>query len=140
MSVASTLRQLPLRLTAGAFILDSGLQKWSAGEETAQALHGTAAGPYPMITRVDPPTFVRALAVTEVGLGAALILPAVPALLAGLGLTAFSAGLLGLYLRTPGMREVGSLRPSRQGLVFAKDVWLLGIGTGLVIDELTSRN
>ncbi len=47
--------------------------------------------------------------------------------------------LLGLYLRTPGMREEGSLRPSAQGLAVAKDVWLLGIGLGLVIEELRER-
>ena len=49
----------------------------------------------------------------------------------------FSAGLLGLYLRTPGMHN--SLRPTQQGTPIAKDVWLLGIGAGLVIDDLASR-
>jgi hypothetical protein len=50
---------------------------------------------------------------------------------AGAVLTGFSAGLLGLYLRTPGMRKPGSLAPTEQGLAIAKDVWLLGIGVGL---------
>jgi hypothetical protein len=63
----------------------------------------------------------------------------VPGLLAGAGLTAFSAGLLGLYLRTPGMREEGSLRPTQQGLPIAKDVWMLGSGLSLVVDSLTDR-
>jgi hypothetical protein len=136
---AATLRRLPTRLSAGAFILSSGLQKWRADEQTAAALHGMASSTYPVLKQVDPPMFLRGLAAAEIGLGAALILPAVPALLAGAGLTAFSAGLLGLYLRTPGMREEGSLRPSQQGIPLAKDVWLLGIGAGLVVDALTSR-
>jgi hypothetical protein len=136
---AATLRRLPVRLTAGAYILNSGLQKWSADEQTAGALHGMASNAYPMLKQVDPPRFLRGLAAAEIGLGAALVLPAVPALLAGAGLTAFSAGLLGLYVRTPGMREEGSLRPSQQGTPLAKDVWLLGIGVGLVVDALTSR-
>jgi len=50
----------------------------------------------------------------------------VPGKVAGAGLTAFAAGLLGLYLRTPGMR------PTQQGTAIAKDVWLLGIGLGLL--------
>jgi len=63
----------------------------------------------------------------------------VPGLLAGAGLVAFSAGLLGLYLRTPGMREEGSLSPTPQGTPIAKDVWMLGAGLGLVVDALTDR-
>jgi hypothetical protein len=34
-----------------------------------------------------------------------LLLPIIPTALAGLGLAGFSAGLLGLYLRIPGMRQ-----------------------------------
>jgi hypothetical protein len=136
---AATLRRLPVRLATGAYILNSGLQKWSADEQTAGALHGMASNAYPVLKQVDPPMFLRGLAAAEIGLGVALVLPAVPALLAGAGLTAFSAGLLGLYVRTPGMREEGSLRPSQQGIPLAKDVWLLGIGVGLVVDALTSR-
>jgi hypothetical protein len=57
----------------------------------------------------------------------------------GLGLTGFSAGLLGLYLRTPGLRREGSLRPTEQGIGIAKDVWLLAIGAAFVVEELTQR-
>ena len=140
MALTRTLRQLPLRLTAGAYILNSGIEKWNADEETAGNLHGFAATAYPFAKQVDPPTFVRALAGTEIALGAALLLPVVPGLLAGAGLAAFSAGLLGLYLSTPGMRREGSIRPTQQGVPLAKDVWLLGIGSSLVIDDLTSRD
>ena len=58
---------------------------------------------------------------------------------AGAGLTAFAAGLLGLYGRTPGMRKEGSPFPTQQGTALAKDVWMLGIGLGMVIDAATQR-
>jgi hypothetical protein len=74
------------------------------------------------------------LAGAEIGLGAALLLPIVPAVVAGAGLVGFAGGLLGLYLRTPGMHQ--GLRPTQQGTPIAKDVWLLGIGAALVLDEV----
>ena len=75
----------------------------------------------------------------EIAIGAALVVPLVPAWLAGAGLTAFALGTLGLYLRTPGMREEGSLRPTQQGIPLAKDAWMVGIGLALMIDELAER-
>jgi uncharacterized membrane protein YphA (DoxX/SURF4 family) len=131
------LAHLPTRLAAGAFILNAGLQKWSGSEETAQQIHGFAAGTYPPVRQVPPATFLKALAAGEIGLGAALLTPLVPAAVAGAGLAGFAAGLLGLYVRTPGMRD--GLRPTQQGTPIAKDVWLLGIGVGLVIDGLRAR-
>jgi len=126
------LSHAPLRLTAGAFILNSGLTKWSADEETAKGLHGFAAGTYPVVNKVQPPLFVKALAAGEMALGAALLTPVVSSRKAGLGLTLFSGGLLGLYAKTPGMRD--GIRPTQQGTAVAKDVWLLGIGSSLLID------
>lgn len=123
---------VPLRLAAGTFILNSGLSKWSAGRETAEGLHGFASGTYPAVKNIDPPIFLKALAAGEIALGSALLLPGVSSTKAGLGLTAFSAGLLGLYVKTPGMRE--GVRPTEQGVPIAKDVWLLGIGSSLLID------
>jgi hypothetical protein len=58
---------------------------------------------------------------------------------AGAGLAAFSGGLLGLYLKTPGLREEGSLRPTQAGNPIAKDIWMFGIGAGLVLDALSQR-
>ena len=72
-------------------------------------------------------------------LGATLLVPIIPSAVAGAGLTAFSGGLLGLYARTPGMRKEGSPFPTQQGIALAKDVWMMGIGLGLVIDDLTDR-
>jgi uncharacterized membrane protein YphA (DoxX/SURF4 family) len=139
MTIAGKARRLPVRLAAGAFILNSGLGKWSATEETAAGVHGMAAGSYPVFGKLRPTDFTKLLAVGEIGLGAALLLPVVPAAVAGAGLTAFSAGLLGLYARTPGMRQEGSLRPTRQGVPLAKDIWLAGIGLGLLADALTDH-
>jgi hypothetical protein len=63
----------------------------------------------------------------------------VPSALVGAALTAFSGALLGLYLRIPGLRQEGSLRPTNQGIPIAKDVWLLGIGLALVVDDVRDR-
>jgi hypothetical protein len=68
------------------------------------------------------------------------VLPVVPAGLAGAALTAFAVGTLGLYLRTPGLRQEGSLRPTQQGIAITKDIWLVGIGLALVIDEIVGRS
>ena len=130
-------RRAPGRLVAGGFILNSGLGKWDADEETAARLHGMAVGTYPFLATMSPKDFARLLAASEIALGSALLLPVIPAGLAGAGLTAFSAGLLGLYGRTPGMRKEGSPFPTPQGTALAKDVWMLGIGLGLVIDAAT---
>jgi hypothetical protein len=68
---------------------------------------------------VPPRRFVRLVCAGELALGTALLLPVIPTVVAGAALTAFSAGLLGLYLRVPEMREEGSLRPTQQGLTIA---------------------
>jgi hypothetical protein len=125
---------LPLRVAAGAFILNAGVQKWSANEQTAAGVHGMATGTYPFLKQIEAGKFLKLLAGAEIGLGTALLLPIVPAALAGAGLVGFAGGLLGLYLRTPGMHQ--GLRPTQQGTPIAKDVWLLGIGAALVLDDV----
>ncbi|MFG3701073.1 hypothetical protein ACGF5C_24645 [Micromonospora sp. NPDC047620] len=130
---------LPLRVSTGAFILNSGLGKRSLEGEAAQGMHGMAVGAIPQLGQLDPNRFARLLSRAEVALGAALLAPFVPSALAGLGLAAFGAGLVQLYLKTPGMREPGSLKPTQQGIGLAKDVWLLGAGLTLVVDDLTHR-
>ncbi|MET8116246.1 hypothetical protein [Streptomyces prasinus] len=131
------LRHVAPRLATGAFILNSGLVKRGADEETAAQVHGMAKSTYPFLEKMRPTAFVRLLSAGEIALGTALLLPVVPTILAGAGLAAFSSGLLGMYLRTPGMRGEGSLRPTQEGTALAKDVWMLGIGIGFVVDELT---
>ncbi len=117
--------------------MNAGVGKWSADQEAANRLHAMAVGTYPFLSSIEPEDFVKMLAAGEIAIGSLLLLPVVPAALAGAALTAFSGGLLGLYLRTPGMRKEGSLRPSQQGTALAKDVWLLGIGVGLMLDAAT---
>ncbi|MFH9729866.1 hypothetical protein [Streptomyces sp. NPDC017260] len=133
-------RHVAPRLATGAFILNSGLAKRGADEQTASMLHGMAKNAYPFLGRVRPTTFVRLLSAGEMALGAALLLPVVPTAVAGAALTAFSAGLVGLYLRTPGMREEGSLRPTQEGTALAKDTWMLGVGVGFVVDAATRES
>lgn len=136
----SRLANLPIRAAAGAFILNSGLTKLKADKEAAHQLHGFASGAYPTIENVAPEQFAKALAAAEVGLGSSLLAPIfVGDRLAGLELTAFAGGLLGLYARTPGMRQEGSVRPSHDGIALAKDVWLAGIGLTLLLSSLGGR-
>lgn len=139
MRLPITLSEIGPRLSAGAFILNSGLGKRGADEGTAAGLHGFASGTYPFLRKLTPQQFVRALSTTELAIGAALLAPVVPTAVAGAALTAFSGGLLGLYLGTPGMRKEGSLAPTEQGLSIAKDVWLLGIGVGLLTRGTVDR-
>jgi hypothetical protein len=135
------LRRAPLRVTTGAFILSTGLDKWKGDEQTAAALHGFASGTYPFLKRLDPPKFLKLLAAGEIAVGSVLLLPVVPATVAGAALVGFSAGLLGLYARTPGMRR-GRFDPrsTPEGLPISKDVWMLGAGLGLVVDGLTAND
>jgi hypothetical protein len=132
MRLPITLSEIGPRLSAGAFILNSGLGKRGADEGTAAGLHGFASGTYPFLKSVPPQQFVTGLAYSEIAIGGLLLAPFVPTAVAGAALTAFSGGLLGLYLNTPGMRKPGSLAPTQEGLAVAKDVWLLGIGVGLL--------
>ena len=129
-------RDLFPRLATGAYILNSGLSKRGADAETAQGLHGFAAGAYPKVGDMEPQQFAKVLSTGEIVVGTALLLPFVPTALAGGALTGFSAALVGLYLRTPGLRQEGSIRPSEQGIPIAKDVWMLGIGLGMLADAL----
>ncbi|MEU8569007.1 hypothetical protein AB0C51_11705 [Streptomyces pathocidini] len=129
-------RQLPLRWSVGAFLLNSGLSKVDADEELAEQLHGFAVGTYPFLSSFEPKQFVSLLSKAELALAAALLVPVVPAAVAGAGLTAFSLGTVGLYLRTPGMRQEGSLKWTDQGLPLAKDAWMVGIGLSLLADGL----
>jgi hypothetical protein len=137
--LASFISTLPARITAGAFILNSGVSKLSADEQTAAGLHQMATGAYPFLATMKPRDFARLLGVGEIAVGSALLLPVVPTGLAGLALTGFSGSLLGLYIKIPGMRQENSLRPTQQGVSLAKDSWLLGIGVSLLLSDLVDR-
>ena len=139
MSFAAKLRRAPGRIAAGSFILNSGLGKFSADEQTAHGLHGAAVTAYPFLAKVEPKLFVKMLAAAETTVGAVLLAPIVPAGLAGLCLTGFSGGLLGLYARTPALHDK-YFRPTPAGVAIAKDMWLAAIGAGLVVDAALSES
>ncbi len=130
---------IPVRAVTGAFILNSGLSKLKADDdELHKGIHGMASTAYPQFGSIDPKTFTKALGAAETALGAALLTPFVGPGLAGAALTTFSAGLVGLYFRVPGMTQDG-IRPSQQGLALAKDSWLLSIGVALMLDRASKR-
>jgi uncharacterized membrane protein YphA (DoxX/SURF4 family) len=133
-------RRAPGRIATGSFLVNSGLSKLSTDQQTAAGLHAMAATAYPALKRIHPKLFTMILSGAEISLGTALLLPVVPAAAAALGLATFSGGLLGLYLRSPGMRQQGSLRPTENGLAMAKDIWMLAIAAGLLADAVTNRN
>lgn len=140
MSLSAKIRRAPLRLATGAFIFNSGVDHLEADDETAGQLHEMAAGTYPFLRKVDPKLFTKALAAGELAVGGLLLAPIVPLGLAGLALTGFAGGLIGLYARTPGLRRERSVFPTQQGLGFAKDTWLAAIGISLVADAVLAES
>jgi uncharacterized membrane protein YphA (DoxX/SURF4 family) len=134
-----SLTQIPIRVATGAFILNSGLGKLGADEGTAQFLHGAAASTYPSLFKdMEPKKFARVLALSEIGVGAALLAPMVPATVAGAALTGFGGSLIGMYLKTPSMTLDDGVRPSQEGTAVAKDVWLVGAGLTLLSQGITA--
>ena len=132
------LAHIPLRLATGAYILNSGLSKQGLEGQAAEGLHGMASNAIPALKRIPPEQFGRILSASEIALGAALLIPFVPSALVGAGLIGFSAGLVQLYLKTPGMAgETHQTYPG--GLGLAKDVWLLGSGMTLLLDGWPKR-
>ena len=126
---------LPIRLATGPYILHSGLEKGHGTEERARAVHGAASGAFPLLAKVSPTTFLKALAFAEIGIGATLLTPIVPNRVAGAALSAFSGGLMTMYLRIPAMHKPHSVWPEPAGMAVSKDVWMLGIGLGLLADR-----
>jgi hypothetical protein len=130
---------LPLRVATGGYILNSGLSKQNLEGQAAEGVHAMAVNAIPPFNKIPPERFARILSTGEIALGAALLVPFVPSALVGAALAGFSAGLVQLYLKTPGMHQPGSIRPTQQGLGLAKDVWLLGAGMTLLLDGLPKR-
>jgi hypothetical protein len=66
-----------------------------------------------MLGKLDAKRFTGLLSTAEIAIGTALVLPVVPAWLAGAGLTAFALGTLGLYRGPPACdRRVPSSHPA----------------------------
>ena len=91
-------------------------------------------GAYPFVDKVQPKMLATGLGAAEVAVGGALLLPMVSPFVAGAALVGFSGAVLNMYWKTPGMHEADSPRPTERGVPLAKDVWLLGMGLGLMAD------
>jgi uncharacterized membrane protein YphA (DoxX/SURF4 family) len=125
---------VPGRLVTGAYILHAGLGKWRGSEEQAAGVHGMASGAYPFLRDIPPAKFMRMLAAGEIATGLLLLAP-IPNRLAGLALTIFSGALIAMYLRTPSLHQPGSFWPTQAGTAVSKDIWMVGIGLGLLVDH-----
>src|SRR3712207_9071710 len=95
MGLPITLSEIAPRISAGAFILNSGLGKRAVDEQAAAGMHGFATGTYPFLGSVQPQQFAKVLSTSEIVIGAALLTPFVPTAVAGAALTAFSGGQIG---------------------------------------------
>jgi uncharacterized membrane protein YphA (DoxX/SURF4 family) len=137
--ISTKVRSLPGRISTGAYILHSGLEKLQADDKRAAGVHGMASSAFPVLKQIPPPIFLRLLAASEVATGAALLAPTVPNEVAGAALAGFSGSLLAMYWRTPAMHKPDSVWPTPAGIAVSKDVWMLGIGLGLVLDGLATR-
>ena len=124
-----------LRGVTGAFVLNSGLSKRGMPTEAAQGMQGFAASGIPAMAKMDPDTFGKFIAYSEIGVGASLLTPFVPKKIAGAELGAFSAGLLSMYFRNPAMTESDGIRPSQEGMSLAKDSFMLAIAGALLTDK-----
>lgn len=131
------LSHVPLRMTAGAFLLTSGLNDLKAPVESVTDLQKRTKEAFPQLPDVPPAVFSKGLAFGQLGLGAALLVPFVSPVTAGLALAAFSGAQLKVWWVTPGAHEPGSLRPTPEGTPLAKDVCLAGAGLALVLDGIT---
>ncbi len=121
------------RIFPGLIFLNSGLGKRNLDAESAAGMQGFAATGIPALAKLEPKTFGKLLSAGEIATGAALLAPFVPNRVAGAALTAFGAGFMSMYLRAPGQRQDGSLAPTQDGMSLAKDSWLLGIGSALLL-------
>ncbi|MCU1634537.1 MAG: hypothetical protein JWM61_3189 [Micrococcaceae bacterium] len=126
---------VPLRLTTGAFILNSGLGKTNLDEGSAGYMQAMASKAFPQIGQLEAQQFGKILAASEIAVGSALLAPFVSSKLAGLGLLAFSAGMMTMYFRTPELTQEDGVRPTQDGTSVAKDIWLVGVALSLLLDR-----
>jgi uncharacterized membrane protein YphA (DoxX/SURF4 family) len=132
--MSAKMRRAPLRVVTGGYIVTSGLSKLNADEVSAKSMHSAASGTYSFLGNVPPKTLSRGLGVAEMAVGAAVLLPIVSPVVAGAALVGFSGAVLNMYRNTPGMHREGSPLPTDEGVPFAKDVVMLGVGIGLLAD------
>lgn len=119
--------------------MNTGLTKRSLDLEGATGLRDQAAIAFPFLQSVDPMRFGKALSTFEIFLGVSLLVPMVPTGAVAAVLSGFSAALLRVYLKTPGMTRKDGIRPAPSGMGIARDVFMLGSGLGLVVEELAVK-
>ena len=102
-------------------------------------MHAMAANAFPFLRPIPPKRFLRALALSEILTGSALLARFVSNAAAGAALTGFAGALVAMYARTPAMHRPGSVWPTQAGIAVSKNVWMLGIGLGLVADGWSTR-
>lgn len=124
-----------LRGVSGAYLLQSGLGKKDVPVEVYEHLQGMAATGIPQFKEWDAKTFGQFLWISEVAIGGLLLTPFVSKRLAGIALTAFSAGMLTMYFNNDEMTQEDGIRPSQDGTPLSKDVWLAAIGLALVLQS-----
>lgn len=127
-----SIASIALRSVPGAFILNSGIGKLDLDEGTAGYLHAEAAKGIPALAEMDAQQFGKLVALGEIAVGGALLLPFVPNRLAGLALGGFSAGMLSIYFRDPEKTQEDGVRPSGAGTGLAKDTWMAAIAIALI--------
>jgi hypothetical protein len=132
-------RNIPGRFVTGAYIAHAGKEKWASEPDRAKGVHGMAAGAFPVLEQIPAERFIKVLAAGKLATGALLLNPFTSDATAGVALTGFSGALLAMYLRTPALHKPGSIWPSPTGTAVSKDIWMFGIGLGLLADALTSR-
>jgi hypothetical protein len=128
MGISAKARRAPLRLTTGAYVLNTGIATFGVDDDASARLQSTVATYVPQANRLDPRTFSKVVAAGEVTLGTALLLPIVPTAAAGLALTAFGGSLLATRWRTPDATSAPAVT----------DAWLTGSGASLLLDALVS--
>ncbi|MCP3427169.1 hypothetical protein NBM05_14410 [Rothia sp. AR01] len=133
--MAFSLSNTLLRGIPGAYILNAGVEKLSLDEQTAGYLQSMAAKGFPALEGLDAATFGKALAGSEVAVGAALLAPFVPTRLAGLALGAFSAGMLTMYFKTEEFTQDNGVSPSQAGTPVSHNVWLAAIAAALLLQR-----
>ena len=138
MEISANVRRAPLRLTTGAFVLNSGVSTFNASDAKIQRLQASAAQLVPQVGQMTPRTFAKALAAGEVALGTALMLPIVPPAIAGLGLSAFAASLLATRRSSSGQHTDPPGETSTGPVPGATEAWMLGSGVALLLDALTT--
>lgn len=124
-----------LRSVPGAYILQSGYGKLSLDAASAEGLKQFAATGIPQFAEWDSEVFGKFIAGSELLVGGLLVTPFVSKRLAGAALLTFSAGMLTMYFRNPGMTQEDGIRPSQEGTGLSKDVFMAAIGAALMIQK-----